>query len=534
MIDELEALLRAMTPAQKAEALKLAAESKARTCWLPDPENVPQQMAYAATADVVGYGGAAGGGKTDLAIGKALTQHRVVQFFRRESTELGAIIDRIAGILGTRDGLTTKPYIWRDPTATCRLIEFGSVPHLGDEAAYQGRPKDLLVLDEAANFLERQARFLMGWVRSTDPGQRCQTLLTFNPPTSAEGQWVVAYFAPWLDDRHPRPAKSGEVRWFAVAPNGGDVEVPDGRPFLWRDGERDYNVPAKPGPEDVARIIRPQSRTFIAARVSDNRHLASTGYVGTLQALPEPLRSQMLHGDFKAGTEDPPYQVIPTAWVDAAMARWKPRDPFPTLDSMGVDIAMGGRDETVIARRCDNWFAEPIAYPGTSCPDPETVAAYIMAAERDGCAIHLDLFGVGAKPYGILMGRGQHVIGVNVGDPAAGAVAETAKLRFANIRSELWWRMREALDPANNRAIALPRNSRLRADLCAPLWKPQGNKIKVESRDEIKERIGRSPDYASAFCLALMDTPRRDFFDGILGIRKHRSKTPFNPFQRKR
>ena len=35
--------------------------------------------------------------------------------------------------------------------------------------------------------------------------------------------------------------------------------------------------------------------------------------MATLQSLPEPLRSQMLYGDFNAGTEDDSMQVIPTA-----------------------------------------------------------------------------------------------------------------------------------------------------------------------------------------------------------------------------
>ncbi len=517
---ELAELLDVLTPAERAEVDRMVRTDIATVLWRPDPNNVPQQLAYESAADVIGYGGAAGGGKTDLAIGLALTRHRSVQFFRRESTELGAIVDRIATIVGNRDGLRSQPYFWRQPSPTCESIEFGSVPHLGDETAYQGRPKDLLVLDEAANFLERQARFLMGWVRSTVPGQRCCTLLTFNPPTSAEGQWVIAYFAPWLDDRHPNPAKSGELRYFAVTPRGADVEVPDGRPFLWTDdGDRDYDVPRNPTPDEMVRIIRPQSRTFIAARVTDNRHLAATGYVGTLQSLPEPLRSQMLHGDFRAGMEDPPYQVIPTAWVDAAMARWKPRDVKGEMDCVGVDVAMGGRDNTVIARRHGNWFDEPIVYPGSACPDGPTIAGHVIAAVRDRAPIHIDSLGVGAQPLAALAAAQQQVHGNNSGDAGDAVKGETdlsGQMGFFNERSMQWWRMREALDPANDRGIALPPNARLRADLCAPKWKPQGNRVKVESRDEIVAKIGRSPDYASAYLLALKDTPKRpDRFDAL-------------------
>src|SRR3981189_2997714 len=101
---------------------------------------------------------------------------------------------------------------------------------MGDELKYQGRPKDLLALDEATNFLEAQARFLMGWVRTTIPGQRCRAVLTFNPPTTTEGQWVLQFFGPWLDENHPNPAKPGELRWFAVI-DGKDTEVASGQSF---------------------------------------------------------------------------------------------------------------------------------------------------------------------------------------------------------------------------------------------------------------------------------------------------------------
>lgn len=459
-----------------------------REVWYPDPENRPQQLAYASQADVIGYGGAAGGGKTDLALGLALTRHKVVQFFRREGTELGAIVDRCAQIVGNRDGLTGRPPVWRNPTKTCELIEFCSVPHLGDEVAYQGRAKDLLVFDEASNFLEQQVRFLMGWVRSVDASQKCQTLLTFNPPTTVEGRWVISYFAPWLDKKHPNPAKSGEVRWFAQL------------------GDHEAEVPGPAPIEHEGRTVRPMSRTFIAARVGDNSHLRDTNYLATLDSLPEPLRSLMRDGDFSASTEDDPMQVIPTAWVEAAMARWKRPDKLPPMDSVGVDVAQGGKDNTVIARRHGMWFDEPIVHPGVQCKDGPTTAGFVLQAHRDEAVIHVDLFGVGSQPYGNLMRLRQNVLGINVGDPAPG-LDITGRMEFFNLRSQLWWRMREALDPTRNNGIALPPDRRLLADLTAPTWSPQGRKIRVASRDEIIKLIGRSPDFGSAYCLALIDTP---------------------------
>jgi hypothetical protein len=489
---------------RRLERVENTAQRTASVKWTPLPG--PQTVAYESTADVIGYGGAAGGGKTDLAIGKALTQHQRVAFFRRHTTEMHALIDRVAELLGTREGLNANIGIWRLGE---RQLEFGSAPSLGDERKYQGRPKDLLVLDEAANFLEAQVRFLMGWVRSTDPDQKCQTLMCFNPPTSAEGRWIVDFFGPWLDRKHSNPAQPGELRYFAMVA-GKEIEVPDGTPFE-HDGER----------------ITPLSRTFIPARVSDNPYLAATGYMATLQALPEPLRSQMLHGDFNAGMEDDPWQVIPTAWVELAMRRWTKPHRLPRMMSVGVDVARGGRDKTIIARRHEGWwFDEILEYPGSQTPDGPTVAGLTIAAVRDRAPIHIDVIGVGASPYDFLKQARQQVIGVNVAEAALGT-DKSGRLSFSNQRSQLWWRIRELLDPTSNTGIALPPDRRLLVDLCAPKWHPRGAVVYVESRDEIVARIGRSPDFASALILAAIETPRIDDIRQIVNPRQR----DYDPFE---
>jgi predicted ribonuclease YlaK len=177
-------LERYLTPAEREELNVLIAADIQQHRWRPLPG--PQTMAYTSEADVIGFGGAAGGGKTDLAIGMAITQHYRTQVFRREGPQLKGIIDRLAEIMASRQDINGNPPVYRDNDD--RQIEFNSMPNLGDETKYQGRPKDLLVIDEAANFLEQQVRFVKGWVRTTRPGQRTRTLLTFNPPTTAEGR----------------------------------------------------------------------------------------------------------------------------------------------------------------------------------------------------------------------------------------------------------------------------------------------------------------------------------------------------------
>lgn len=493
--------------------------------WSPHPDNLPQQMAYECEADILGYGGSAGGGKTDLGIGKALNKHRHAAIFRREGPQLLGIRNRLTEILGNDDGYNGRDNVWRNAGPRNVYIEFGSVPHAGDENKHQGRPKDFLLIEEAANFLASQVRFLMGWNRTTVPGQKCQTLMTFNPPTNTEGLWIVEFFAPWLDKKFTNPAKPGELRWAASLPstenhpNGRDLWVDDGRPFVLVNDEAIYDFdPLKFDKED---IIKPRTRTFISARVSDNPYLMGTGYMSTLQSLPEPLRSQMLKGDFSAGMQDDPWQLCPTEWVELAMDRWKPMVPKPEMDSLGVDVARGGRDNTILIPRHGMWFDKPQVHPGAETPDGPKVAGLSMAAARNGAVVHIDVIGVGASPFDFMNQiKNYPVMGVDVRVTAT-RTDKSGLLTMFNLRSQIGWLFREMLDPANNTGIMIYPDPKLKADLCCIKWSVSGRTIKVESRDDIYDRLKRSADWASAIFLAAMDTPRLMFAasnDGVLRV----------------
>ena len=74
--------------------------------------------------------------------------------------------------------------------------------------------------------------------------------------------------------------------------------------------------------------------------------------------------------------------------------------------------------------------------------------------------------------------------------------------RFKNLRSQMWWVTREAL--RKGEICFEVDDPRLREDLTAPRYTITGDKvIQVESKDEIKKRIGRSTDAADAVVYAL-------------------------------
>jgi hypothetical protein len=297
-------------------------------------------------------------------------------------------------------------------------------------------------------------------------------------------------------------ASPGDLRHYVTVAER-DIEVPNLPLVLVKDEPVfDFN-PADYRDTD---IITPQSRTFIPARVSDNSYLGRE-YMAMLQALPEPLRSMMLNGDFMKGVEDDAFQVIPSAWVKIAQDRWRLPDKLAEMDSLGADIARGGRDNSILYPRHGMWYNKAVVAPGPQTPDGPAVVGLIVQNLRDRAPVHIDVVGVGASPYDFLRYARFQVVGVNVGEKC-NETDKSGRLGFVNLKSFLWWRMREMLDPANNTGICLPPDDQLFKDLTAPIYSMQGWKIKVESREDIMKRIGRSPDWGSALVLASIETPK--------------------------
>ena len=453
--------------------------------WSPLPGQ--QTAAYNSGADILFYGGAAGGGKTDLLLGVARREHRRSVIFRRVYTpSLRAVIDRSAEIYGKelRAMHNETLHRWKFPDG--RQVRFGSLQFEHDVRSWQGQAHDFYGFDEITEFSESQFRFVTGWNRTTASGQRCRVICTGNPPVDSDGEWVVRFWAPWLDESHPNPAQPGELRWFTTV-KGEDIELPNGDPILV-EGE----------------LVRPRSRTFIPARIQDNPHLVDSGYMATLQGLPEPLRSKLLYGDFRAGREDNAYQVIPSEWVRLAQERWAERPkPSMAMTAIGVDVARGGADKTVIAMRYENWIDELRAYPGASTPDGPAIATLVLQHRRDRASVNVDVIGVGSSVYDTLRGSlGNDVHAMNASEKSEKR-DKSGQLGFLNQRAEWWWGLREALDPSSGQDLALPPDAELRADLCAPRWRLSARGIQVESKEDIIKRIGRSPDRGDAVVYSL-------------------------------
>lgn len=461
--------------------------SKAAIPWAPLPG--PQSRAYESEADVTGYGGAAGGGKSYLEIGLGVTRHRRSIIFRREAEQTRDLWQKLSEACGQHGRPNENLLVYRDLPGG-RYVRLAGCKNPNDWKKYQGQAHDLYCFDEATEFLESQVRTLIAWNRTTVPGQRCRVVLAFNPPTTPEGEWVIQFFAPWLDDTHPSPAEPGELRWYATV-DGEEIECADGDPF-------EHVCPIHDG-----ETIQPRSRTFFPARLEDNPLLEATGYRSQLQGLPEPLRSQMLYGDFTVGMQDDPWQVIPTAWVRAAQARWTPNPPDGAeVSQVGFDVAQGGSDNTVIARRYGSYFADLEVIPGAEVPDAEVNAGHVTRAMVDGGVAWVDADGIGSSTYFLAKATLKQSVKAYQGSAPTQWRDKARVLEFVNTRSAAWWALREALDPASGLNLALPPSRNLRVELCSPKWEKLATGVKIEPKKDIKKRLGRSTDEADAVVMA--------------------------------
>jgi hypothetical protein len=84
----------------------------------------------------------------------------------------------------------------------------------------------------------------------------------------------------------------------------------------------------------------------------------------------------------------------------------------------------------------------------------------------------------------------------------------TGEQGFVNCRSAAWWVMREALDPEYGSLVALPDDDLLVGDLTGPKYRyTSKQQIAVESKDDVKVRIGRSTDSGDSVVQAWWPRP---------------------------
>lgn len=494
-LEEVISAFRALPPELQKQVEQDALKANAHLKWVPNPG--PQTDGYWSKADVVLFGGEPGGGKSQLILGLAFNCHERSLIMRRQYTDLDALTEEAISINGTRDGFNGSP----PPCLKFggKRIDFGAAAQPGAEQHWMGRPHDFLGIDEATQFTSKQIRFLRGWLRTTTPGQRTRTVLATNPPLSADGLWVHEMFAPWLNPQHPNPAQPGELRWFVVDENDKDIEVA---------GPGTFTVDGKP--------YEAESRTFIPSKMTDNPQLDHRDYQKRLDALPAEVR-EILLGGFRTSFRDQEFQVCPTAWVRAAQERWTPNPPENVpMCAMGVDASGGGADPMIIAPRYDGWYDKLVRIEGKDIPPDRPgkhCAGLVVSHRRDSATIVVDMGGGYGGPMfeQLVENFERNEIVSYKGAEASSARTKDKQLKFFNKRSQVHWQFREALDPSQpgGSPIMLPASPTLMADLTASTFEITPRGIKVESKEDVCARIGRSTDEGDAVVMAWYSGAKR-------------------------
>lgn len=505
LLDELVERIEEKPPTVRRQIDKEVHEATKQWTWIPNPG--PQTEAYLSEADILLYGGQAGGGKSQLLLGWGFNESDSGIIFRRELTQTDGLEADGKAIIGIT-GWNGSDHEWTHHGA--RTLKLAGMREADSWMAHAGRERDKFGFDEAGEFLEVQVASLFAWLRAA-PGKRTRVILASNPPRTADGFWLFEWFGPWLEESHPLyPTPDGALRWAIYISH--DLTKEPGK-MIWVDGPGKYDHEGK--------TYTARSYTFIRASLEDNPFRNTPEYRAQLENLPEPLRSQLLFGDFKAGLKDNANQVIPSSWVRAAQARWKPEPPegIP-MCAIGIDPCGGGEDSLVMAPRYDDYFGALTIVPGKDIPQ-QTIdshsAGLVVTIRRDNALPIVDCSG--GYGNGLLNRLVENSIEALAYKGAQATTKRTKRapdgsgitLPFTNTRSAAYWMMREALDPdqPGGSSVALPPDKRLLAGLCAPTFEVTGKGIKVEPKSKreggtkgVVERLGWSPDEADAVVMA--------------------------------
>lgn len=158
---------------------------------------------------------------------------------------------------------------------------------------------------------------------------------------------------------------------------------------------------------------------------------------------------------------------------------------------LGVDVAWTGGDRSVIFPRQGLQAFKPHVEKGL----PEkafsaSVARVMDAWDADACFVDVT-GGYGGEVLSRLTDLGYRVQGVVFS-------AKPSEERFANLRAEMWFRMAAWVKEGS-----IPNDPSLVSELCAVTYTNDSasNRLLLESKQDVKEKIGVSPDLADALAM---------------------------------
>jgi predicted phage terminase large subunit-like protein len=255
------------------------------------PHDGKQTSFLASSADIVIYGGAAGGGKTWGLLVEPLRHSHIPTFtatiFRRTYPQImqaGGLWDESLKLYEPLGAVPVEgKQRWTFPTGA--RVEFHHLQLVRDRLKWKGAQLPFIGFDQLEEFEEEQFTYLMTRNRSMI-GVRPYIRGTCNPLPDS---WLSELLAWWWDEEtgYALEERSGVIRWF-VRPHD---------ELVWASSraELEKRFPKLP----------PKSLTFIPAKLEDNPTLMSEDpdYEAHLLAQPHVERERLHMGNWKIRAE---------------------------------------------------------------------------------------------------------------------------------------------------------------------------------------------------------------------------------------
>lgn len=265
---------------------------------------------------------------------------------------------------------------------------------------------------------------------------------------------------------------------------------------------------------------------FTGEEVSENltEHLISEEWVNEAKhdwGEDNPLFVSKVLAEYPSVGDD---ALITPAMIAKAIAAWEEL-PGDAMGRYAMDVARLGRDKTVVYRnrggvidKVDEWSKKDTA-------ETTDRAAALLEPHQGGVPMVIDIGGLGSGPFDNLRRMDFPVFGFDGSmKPLSDDSPRPDGLRFLNRRAEQYWGLREEMD---RRAIGLdPKNLKAQAQLMNIKWdRTATGRVFIEKKEEIKKRVGSSPDDADTIMMATCDTDEWELVAQENNANAHREPT---------
>jgi len=209
----------------------------------------------------------------------------------------------------------------------------------------------------------------------------------------------------------------------------------------------------------------------------------------------DPLYEVRVLGNFPTTSEG---ALIPLAWFERAKASLAKPEGTKT---MGVDIARFGGDESIVYVREGECVIGMWKWTGNDLMESTGKIARIID-ETVPSRTNVDAVGVGAGVYDRLIELGYDVYAIN------GSERAYQSDRYQNLRTEIMWSLKARFE---NATIRVPDDDRLEHQIVNLRQQSVSSRgqLRMETKEDMKARIGASPDRADALALAFWEPSRQ-------------------------